>query len=182
MEKGGLEMEGKGGGGGERIQVPGVHLDGKWRTGGTYKGESEEAAAVMGQVWGIGRRRFGKDWGKRVWLFDRLVWSVISYGVEIWGWKSMDRVEGLQDTFLRWVLGVQSCTPEYFVREELQREMLKGRAGMRAWEYVRMLEEGQEGEVARICWEEIKRRARRGGCWGDGKRRGRVFMRKGDGQ
>lgn len=25
-----------------------------------------KAAAVMGQVWGIGKRRFGKDWGKRL--------------------------------------------------------------------------------------------------------------------
>ena len=48
MEKGGMEMEGKGGGGGERIQVPGVHLDGKWRTGGTCKGESEEGGGSDG--------------------------------------------------------------------------------------------------------------------------------------
>ena len=25
-----------------------------------------KAAAVMGKVWGIGKRRFGNDWGKRV--------------------------------------------------------------------------------------------------------------------
>lgn len=23
----------------------------------------------MRQVWGIGKRRFGKDWGKRLWIF-----------------------------------------------------------------------------------------------------------------
>ena len=44
-----------------------------------------KAAAVMGRVWGIGKRRFGKDWGKRIWLFDKLVWATMSYGVEIWG-------------------------------------------------------------------------------------------------
>ena len=43
----------------------------------------KKAAAVMGQVWGIGKRKFGKDWGKRVWLFDRLVWATMGYGVEI---------------------------------------------------------------------------------------------------
>lgn len=42
------------------------------------------AAAIMGQVWGIEKRRFSKNWELRLWLFDRLVWSVISYGVEIW--------------------------------------------------------------------------------------------------
>lgn len=30
-------------------------------------------AAVMGQVWGIDKGRFGKDWGKRLWIFDRLI-------------------------------------------------------------------------------------------------------------
>ena len=98
------------------------------------------------------------------------------------GWKSRDRVEGLQDSFFRGVLGVQWCTPGYLVREELQREMLKGRAGMRAREYERKLEEGQGWEVARMCWEEIKGGREDGGFWGVGKRRGRVFMRKGDGQ
>jgi len=31
----------------------------------------------------IGKRRFGKDWGRRLWLFDRLVWTILGYGVEI---------------------------------------------------------------------------------------------------
>ncbi|XP_071582157.1 uncharacterized protein [Temnothorax nylanderi] len=34
-----------------------------------------KAAVVMGQVWEIGKRRFGKDWGRRIWLFDKLVWT-----------------------------------------------------------------------------------------------------------
>lgn len=44
--------------------------------------EKERKTAVMGQVWGI-EKRFGKDWGRRLWLFDRLVWTVMGYGVEI---------------------------------------------------------------------------------------------------
>lgn len=39
--------------------------------------------AVMRPIWGMGKRRFGCNWGKRVWLFDRLVWAVIGYGVEV---------------------------------------------------------------------------------------------------
>jgi len=45
----------------------------------------DKAAVIMGQVWGIGKRRFGKDWKRRMWMFDRLVWTVVGYGVEIWG-------------------------------------------------------------------------------------------------
>lgn len=32
-----------------------------------------KAAAVVREVWGIGKRRFGKNWARRMWLFDRLV-------------------------------------------------------------------------------------------------------------
>lgn len=39
---------------------------------------------VMGQVWEVRKRKFGKDWERGVWLFDKLVLPVISYGVEIW--------------------------------------------------------------------------------------------------
>lgn len=43
----------------------------------------KKGAAVMREVWGLGKRKFGKDWARRLWLFDRLVWSVVSYGAEI---------------------------------------------------------------------------------------------------
>lgn len=33
----------------------------------------KRAASIMGQVWRIGKRRYGRDWGRRIWLFDRLV-------------------------------------------------------------------------------------------------------------
>lgn len=46
----------------------------------------EKIKAVMGQVWGIWKRKFGRDWKKKVWLFDKLVWTVMGYGPEIWGW------------------------------------------------------------------------------------------------
>ncbi|KYN08823.1 hypothetical protein ALC57_19070 [Trachymyrmex cornetzi] len=82
------------------------------------------AMAVMGQVWGIRKRRFGKDWKRRIWLFDKLIWAMVSYGVEIWGWKEREAVERLQERYLRWVLGVERRTPGYMVRKELQREKL----------------------------------------------------------
>jgi len=121
-----------------------------------------KGAVVMREVWGIGKRKFGKDWSRRVWLFDRLVWTIVSYGVEIWGWKEREEVERIQDRFLKWVLGVGRCTPGYMVREEMQREKLRGRAGMRAWSYEKKLGEGGGGELARLCWEEMRDRAKEG--------------------
>ncbi|XP_070529798.1 uncharacterized protein [Cardiocondyla obscurior] len=96
----------------------------------------KKAAAVMGRVWSIGKRRFERDWSRRVWLFDKLVWSVASYGVEIWGCKKRNEMESMQERFLKWVLGVKRYVPGYMVREELQREKLKGIMGRRACKMV----------------------------------------------
>ncbi|XP_011862008.1 PREDICTED: uncharacterized protein LOC105558746 [Vollenhovia emeryi] len=123
----------------------------------------KQGMAVMGQVWGIGKRRFGREWEKKIWLYDSLVWSVIGYGVEVWGWEERESMERCQEKYLRWVLGVDRRTPGYMVREEVQREKLRERAGLRrAWEWERRLEEGKGSEIARRCLEEIKRRAEGG--------------------
>ncbi|KYN22664.1 hypothetical protein ALC57_04934 [Trachymyrmex cornetzi] len=122
----------------------------------------ERAMAIMGQVWGIGKRRFGRDWKRRMWLFDKLVWSVLGYGAEIWGWKERERVESLQDRYIKWVLGVDRGTPGYMVREEIQREKMRVRAGKRAWAFEERLRVGRGGELARLCWEEMGGRGRRG--------------------
>lgn len=41
----------------------------------------ERVRKVVGQVWGIGKGRFGEDWKRRVWLFD--VWCGRFYDM-IW--------------------------------------------------------------------------------------------------
>lgn len=64
---------------------------------------------------------------------------MITYGVEIWGWKERERIERVQERYIRWLLGEERYTPWYMVREKLQREKKRGRAGIRAWEYERKL-------------------------------------------
>lgn len=82
----------------------------------------------MGRVWGIKKRRFSRDWGKRMWLFDRLIWMVMGYGVEVWEWKEREKIEKIEERYMKSVLGVDRRTLGYLVREELQREKLKGKA------------------------------------------------------
>lgn len=89
-----------------------------------------KATVIMGRVWGIRKRRFERDWERRIWLFDKLVWTVLSYGIEIWGRWEREGVERLQERLLRWGLqGVEWNTPGYMVREELQRVKLRGERG-----------------------------------------------------
>ncbi|EZA58483.1 hypothetical protein X777_01104 [Ooceraea biroi] len=78
---------------------------------------------------------------------------MISYGVEVWGWKERKEIERLQERYIRWVMGVERQTPGYLIREEVQRDLLKGRAGMRAWKYEKRLEEGEGREK----WQRVAR-------------------------
>jgi len=57
-----------------------------------------------------------KGLGRRIWLFDKLVWTVMWYGVEIWEWEEREGMESLEKRYLRWVLGVDRRTPGYLVR------------------------------------------------------------------
>ncbi|KYN17284.1 hypothetical protein ALC57_10410, partial [Trachymyrmex cornetzi] len=59
-----------------------------------------------------------------------LVWAMLSYGAEIWGWKEREAVERLQERYLRWVLGIERGTPGYMVSEELQKEKLRVKKGV----------------------------------------------------
>ncbi|KAL6420234.1 hypothetical protein ACFW04_014604 [Cataglyphis niger] len=87
---------------------------------------------LFGLCLGIRKKKFKNDWGRRLCLFDKLVWTVTGYGVEIWGGEERKELEKLQERYLSWVLGVEWGVSGYIVREELQREKLRGRAGRRA--------------------------------------------------
>lgn len=102
----------------------------------------KKAAAIMGNR----KEKVRKRLGRRLWLFDRLVWPVIEYGVEVWGWKEREKLERLEERYLRCVLGVERRTPWYPVREELQREKLSVKAGRRAWRYERRLMTGKDSK------------------------------------
>lgn len=68
-------MEGKGDRGSEgAIWITGLE---KGRGQEAHVEERKKAMGVMGQVWGIGKRRFGGDWEKRIKIFKWLVGSVM---------------------------------------------------------------------------------------------------------
>jgi len=60
------------------------YLGYRFRKGGAQEAHVEErvkkAMGVMRQVWGIGKRRFGGDWERRMKIFEWLVRSVVASG------------------------------------------------------------------------------------------------------
>lgn len=132
----------------------------------------------MREVWGIGKRMWGNDWERRLWLYDTLVWTVMDYGAEVWEWKKRKEVEEVHDGFLRWTMGVDWRTPGYMIREELDTWMMRGKAGKRAWEFEKRLKEGRGGEIARRCWEKMTERWRKGRIKGKCEQERRDFFRE----
>lgn len=114
----------------------GYNLRANGRQEGHLKERVRKAALVMGKVWSIGKKRCKREWGRRAWLFNRLVWPFVAYKAEVWGWAERKKVERMQERYLRWILGVDRCTPGYMVREETQRLKLNMRASKQAWKYV----------------------------------------------
>lgn len=66
----------------------------------------KKAMEVLGQVWGIGKRKFGGDWERRMKIFEWLVGSVMAFGAEIWRWREWEKIERMQERYMRWVLGI----------------------------------------------------------------------------
>lgn len=60
-------------------------------------------------------------------------------------------MERLEKKYLRWILKVDKRTLGYLLREELQREKLRGRAGKRSWRFEKKLSEGKRSEITRRC-------------------------------
>lgn len=56
---------------------------------------TKKATAIMAQVWGIGERKFGGDWERRMMMFNVLAKSIVMYGVEVWGWEERKLIEAL---------------------------------------------------------------------------------------
>lgn len=86
-----MEIEGKKTRRGERVQIPGIQKNRRQKT--HVRERKRKAATMMREIWAIGKRICGRDWEKRIWLFDMLVWTVMGYGAEIRGWKERKEIE-----------------------------------------------------------------------------------------
>lgn len=38
-------------------------------------------------------------------MFDTLIWTIMRYGIEIWDWNNLEKMEGTQERFLKWLVG-----------------------------------------------------------------------------
>jgi len=68
-----------------------------------------------------------------MWLYDTLIWTVMGYGAEVWGWrKKGGRGDSREVYKVDYEIRLKKVTPGYMVREETDRWMMRSRAGRRA--------------------------------------------------
>jgi len=101
--------------------------------------------AAMVQIWGIGERKFGGDFRRRMIMYNAMVKSICMYAVEIWGMEERKEFEGMQERYLKSILGLERCTPGYMVREETKTEKIMIEAGERVIKYEEKIK--REGNV-----------------------------------
>ncbi|XP_043476186.1 uncharacterized protein LOC122507501 [Leptopilina heterotoma] len=107
-------------------------------------------------TWGLGENRCRGDFIRRKMLFTYLVKSVMSYGVEIWGWEEKKELEKIQMDYFRWILRLDICTPKYIVYKETETYKMKIDWSKRATKYEEKITK-QDGRLTKLCWmEKIK--------------------------
>ncbi|KAJ3656884.1 hypothetical protein Zmor_015929 [Zophobas morio] len=112
---------------------------------------ARKANKAIGIVWGIGKRKFGHDYKRRMMMFDSLIKSVFMYGAEIWGWREY-KEERVQEKYSK--LGLEKYTPEYIVRKETKREKMRVEAGKRAVGFKEKFSERGDCKILQECWKE----------------------------
>jgi len=112
---------------------------------------------VMRRVWDLGERLFKDDFRKKMMLF--LVLGVIMYGVEIWGWKEKGKLEVIRKEYVKWSLGLDSCTSVYIVYKESGTDKIRITAVYRAMKFEKALKGGNR----RLLIECIKAREKEKG-------------------
>lgn len=83
------------------------------------KERKRKAVLTMKNAWSIEERIFKKSYERRRKLFTALVECVaLLFGAEIWGWEEDEKMESVQRRYMKWVLELDSNTPNYIVEEE----------------------------------------------------------------
>lgn len=103
------------------------------------------------RVWGLAEKKFKDDCKRRLWLFEYLILSVMTYGAELFGWKEWAILERVQTTYVKWTLGLQRCTPDYMVLDEAKRDRIKIKTGKRAIRYELLAAKREGKELLQEC-------------------------------
>jgi len=67
----------------------------------------------------------------------------MAYGVEIWRWKKKEGLEKVMMDYIRWIFGLEFCTPRYIIAKELTLDKLRVGWGIRVRRYEKKVKRGR---------------------------------------
>jgi len=108
----------------------------------------------MWKIWGLGEKLCRNNFRRRWILFRYLVQSVMAYGVEIWGWEEKKELEKVIMDYIRWLFGLDFCTPRYVITRELIMDKLRVDWGIRARRYEEKVKKGGTEGIAKLLERE----------------------------
>lgn len=129
------------------------------------KEEVRKANIAMKEVWRIGEKLFKDNFRRRMAMFDIMVKSIVMFGVEIWGYKERSDIEKLQVKYIKWILGLDKCTPDYIVLEETKRDKIRTLAGKRVLDFERTMKRETNNMLLRECRREMDKKNKRETKW-----------------
>ena len=73
----------------------------------------------------------------------------------MWGWREFMFIEKCQDMYFKWTIELDRNTPNYLVREETKRDLLKIAAGKRAVKYEKKIRSQEGSAILKECLREL---------------------------
>jgi len=73
-----------------------------------------------------------------------------------WGWDEKIELEKIMFDYIRWIFGLEFCTPRYIISRELELLKLSAVWGIRAIRFEERVSLGCAGKLAKECWVEKK--------------------------
>ena len=107
------------------------------------------------QVQGLVKRLFRVRFRKRMWLYNRQVTSLMSYGAEVLGWKEWVEVEKVQTKYIKCCLEMDRWTPNYIIRKEILRNRIHSNTIKRAARFEEKSETEDKKPLLNKCVEEV---------------------------
>ncbi|KAK9306259.1 hypothetical protein QLX08_002989 [Tetragonisca angustula] len=135
-------------------------------TGNAYSKHLEDLAArtriAANAAWGGMRRARIGGLKRRLYIYDVLCKSILSYGIEIWGWKERSEIERMSGRMCKMAMGLSRNTPDYIWRMEAGREKVETGARRRAGNYLVSIAKMKEERLPKVCLREEVRNWKNG--------------------
>lgn len=77
------------------------------------------------------------------------------------GMKEEQKIEKVQNRYLKWIFGLNASTSTYIVQEEPKRNTVTLEAGKRAVKYELEIKQNRRRKIRHECWKQINSKKKR---------------------